>query len=225
MSRRRAGYAAIGAFALIAGTGCASPQSSATAPTIVPAPAANQIARRPNACTGEPVFYPTNFRTLHADSVRFRVVSGLYTVTSSNTASVTVQINPTGTDPQEFDITGIKKPGRATITVTDTASGLSRKFSVGLLAFASPASKAPRSTCPDGPDFYPATLQLEVQRYRVVSGPFTVSVTGNSIRVSTDLNEFLLQATDPGSDLAHVTVTDTATGRSHTFFIHLWKRP
>ena len=120
MNRRDAGHAVMGMMGALAGAGCASPQSSEA----LPSNPKQSLLTPSSTCTDKPIFYQ-EFIHVHGSAfrARFRVLSGAYTVTSSD-PSIVVHVNPWGLGPNVFDVHGLPLP-HGDVTVVDTASGAS----------------------------------------------------------------------------------------------------
>jgi hypothetical protein len=117
MNRRDAGYALAGMLGAAAGAGCVPTQSSAAIPSSRAGSAAVQSTTCPT-----PFFLPEFVTSL---SMRFRVRSGEYIVTSSD-PQVVVRVSPQGNNPDVFDIypaANGKKEHQALITVAVSSGG------------------------------------------------------------------------------------------------------
>lgn len=112
----------MGMMGALAGAGCASPQSSEA----LPSNPKQSLLTPSSTCTDKPIFYQEFIHVFsRAFFARFRVLSGAYTVTSSD-PSIGVHVNPFGLGPDVFELRSDPHSlARGDVTVVDTASGAS----------------------------------------------------------------------------------------------------
>jgi hypothetical protein len=117
MNRRDASYAFVGILGAAVGAGCAPTQSSAA----VPSSGAGSEAVQSAMCL-TPFFWPESITSL---TMRFRVRSGQYVVTSSD-PQVVVRVSPQGNNPEVFEVypaANGAKEHQASITVAVSSGG------------------------------------------------------------------------------------------------------
>jgi hypothetical protein len=211
------------ALALLAAavTGCAGFHGSGSqAIGALPSSATTRDA----ACTSEPIVRPVY---ILPKNERFRVVGGAYTVESLNP---TITVRKASTDPALFDVLPTTNQGvpAATIRVTDDATKAKLEFRVSMwvtgkvVAVKHPSIRFGErrpAGCDQSPIVQPVYLDPTGSYYALIGGPYTV--TSSKTTVALQVRDNILQVTGvavkPVSADAVITVTDTATGASHSF--------
>jgi hypothetical protein len=210
------------ALALLAAavTGCAGLSGSPLrAIGAIPSAATTRLA-----CTSEPIVRPVY---ILVKNERFRVQSGPYTVESLNS---TITVRKSAEDPSVFDVlpTTNQSVPASTIRVTDDATKATLEFRVSMWVtgkvvavqrmHARSAERRP-AACEQTPIVQPVNLDPTGSYYKLVGGPYTVSSSKDTVALQ--MRDNILQVTGVGvkpvSSDAVITVTDTATGSSHSF--------